>query len=62
MISVQDVADFFIDMSNNDKTNKYPMTIERLNMLLYFAQGWYLARYDEPLFLEDFYALPDLEE
>lgn len=53
MAKVQDVADFFIQLANEDK-EAHDMTNLRLNKLLYFAQGHYLAMYDEPLFEEDF--------
>lgn len=53
MKKAKDIANFFIDIVNNDKNNKYPMTNERLNTLLYFAQGWHLARYNKPLFEEE---------
>ena len=45
-----DVALFFIDLFNKD--NKYIITNLKLNKLLYFAQGWYLSKYNEPLFEE----------
>ena len=45
-----DVALFYIDLFNKD--NKYIITNLKLNKLLYFAQGWYLSKYNEPLFGE----------
>ena len=45
-----DVALFFIDLFNKD--NRYIITNLKLNKLLYFAQGWYLSKYNEPLFDE----------
>lgn len=59
MKKAKDVANFFVDLANSDKNNKYPMTNERLNMLLYFSQGWYLARYNKPLFEEKIEAWSD---
>lgn len=55
MITAMDVANFFIDLINNSKTDDQ-MTNLRINKLLYFAQGEYLAKYDKPLFEEDFEA------
>ena len=52
MAKVQDVAAFFIDLAQ--KQNEHGMgdlaTNMRVNKLLYFAQGWHLARYGRPLF------------
>jgi len=52
MASVQDVAKFFIDLAQkqNQQDSGDLMTNLRLQKLLYFAQGWHLARYDRPLF------------
>lgn len=61
MKKAKDITNFFIDLANSDKNNKYPMTNERLNMLLYFAQDWYLARYNKPLFEEEIEAWDDSE-
>ena len=47
MCRVHDVADFFIDSALNDPENN--MTNLRINKLLYFAQGWSLARLGRPL-------------
>lgn len=52
MITAMDVANFFIDLTNNSKTDD-KMTNLRINKLLYFAQGEYLAKYGTPLFDED---------
>lgn len=55
MKSASDIANFFIDIAI-----KVPdidlMTNLRLNKLLYFAQGEYLAKFNKPLFEEDFQA------
>ena len=55
MAKVQDVARFFIDLAQaqaahamGDKTTNL-----RLQKLLYFAQGRYMARYGKPLFQAD---------
>ena len=42
MCKVQDVADFFVDSALNDPEDN--MTNLRVNKLLFFAQGWSLAR------------------
>lgn len=52
MITAMDVANFFIDLTNNSKTDD-KMTNLRINKLLYFAQGEYLAKYGKPLFEDD---------
>lgn len=51
MCKVHDVADFFIDSALDDPENN--MTNLRINKLLYFAQGWSLARLGHPLFDDD---------
>ncbi len=51
MCKVHYVADFFIDSALNDPENN--MTNMRINKLLYFAQGWSLARYGKPLFTDE---------
>lgn len=50
MLSVYKVADFFIELAQNE--NEEFMTNLRLQKLLYFAQGWSLARNGRPLFSE----------
>lgn len=52
MANVQDVAKFFIDLAQKkaQQENGDLITNLRLQKLLYFAQGWYLARYGKPLF------------
>lgn len=55
MCKVQDVADFFVDSALNDPDDN--MTNLRVNKLLFFAQGWSLARRNgKPLFNDDFFA------
>ncbi len=55
MAKVQDVARFFVDLAQKQADNSCGdlMTNLRLQKLLYFAQGWYLARYGKPLFRDD---------
>ena len=52
MAKVQDVAKLFIEIaaSQNKSGNGDLMTNLRLQKLLYFAQGWCLARTGKPLF------------
>lgn len=52
MAKVQDVAKFLIEIaaSQNKAGNGDLMTNLRLQKLLYFAQGWSLARTGKPLF------------
>ena len=55
MANVHDVAQFFIGLANEQANNEQGdmMTNLRLQKLLYFAQGWHLARYGKPLFDDD---------
>ena len=55
MAKVQDVAKFFIGLANEQAEQNQGdlMTNLRLQKLLYFAQGWYLARYGKPLFSDE---------
>ena len=55
MTSAGCVANFFIDLANNDEYGD-GMTNMRLNKLLFFAQGHYYARTGQPLFNDDFEA------
>lgn len=52
MANVQNVARFFIDLAQRQAQNGRGdlMTNLRLQKMLYFAQGWHLARYGTPLF------------
>ena len=51
MLKAIDIANFFIDLANNDPDDC--MTNLRLNKLLYFAQSWCLVKLNRPLFEED---------
>ena len=51
MANVFDVADFFIQIANQSEDDQ--MTNLKLNKLLYYAQGVYLARTGRPLFDEN---------
>ncbi|NLJ65319.1 MAG: SocA family protein [Christensenellaceae bacterium] len=55
MAKVQDVVDFFVDTAQKkaEMQSGDLVTNLRLQKLLYFAQGWYLARYGKPLFEDD---------
>lgn len=48
MANVYDVADFFVRIANQSEDDQ--MTNLKLNKMLYFAQGAYLARTGRPLF------------
>lgn len=52
MADVKNVAAFFIDLAQkqNEADRGDLLTNMRLQKLLYFAQGWCLARYGKPLF------------
>ncbi len=51
MVSVFDVANTFISLGKNAPE---PITNMKLQKLLYYAQGWYLAITNNELFNEDF--------
>lgn len=53
MVKVQDIADYFIWLANY--TGSFISNL-KLQKLVYYAQAWYLAIHDEPLFDEDFEA------
>lgn len=55
MASVYDVANFFIELGQAQAEGGYgdPVTQLQLHKLLYFAQGWHLARFGKPLFQEE---------
>lgn len=55
MATVEDCANFLIELTNSDESSNL-MTGLRLNNLLYMAQGHYLSRYNMPLFEDDFNA------
>jgi uncharacterized phage-associated protein len=40
------VANFFLDLATENKTTLTPMKLQKL---IFFAHGWHLALYDEPL-------------
>ncbi|MDR1101370.1 MAG: DUF4065 domain-containing protein [Clostridiales bacterium] len=49
MADIYDIANFFIDVETDEQSG---ITNMKLNKLLYFAQGLFLARFDKPLFGE----------
>ena len=51
MIKALDVANFFVNLYRNSGNND--ITNLKLNKLVYFAQGCYLAKEGTPLFAED---------
>jgi len=51
MANVYDVADFFIELAGQDEEGE--ITNLKLNKLLYYAQGHYLAKTGKPLFDDD---------
>ena len=53
MLSCFDIADYFIGLAN--KTGSFISNL-KLQKLVYYAQAWHLALYDDPLFEEDFQA------
>ena len=58
MYSVLDIAKWFLNINRaqmNFEDSEY-ITNLKLQKLLYYAQGYYLARKNDPLFKEDFIA------
>jgi len=53
MLTCYDIAKYFIRLAN--ETGSYVSNL-KLQKLVYYAQAWYLAIYDTPLFEEDFEA------
>ena len=53
MFTCFDVANFFINLAN--ETGSYISNL-KLQKLVYYAQAWYLALYNDSLFPEDFQA------
>lgn len=58
MATANDVANFFIEIGQAQAIagTGDPVTPLQLEKLLYFAQGWHLARFAKPLFDDDFCA------
>lgn len=56
MARVKDTANFFIDIVNKSEDDQ--ITNLKLNKLLFYAQGCYLARTGHPLFREEIEAWP----
>ena len=54
MLTAYEAADFFIELTQSEEEEF--MTPLRLQKLLYFAQGWSLARHGRPLFHESIVA------
>jgi uncharacterized phage-associated protein len=53
-ISAVDVANFFISLANSSPEDD--ITNLKVNKLVYFAQGWNLAKYDATIFGDDIQA------
>ncbi len=53
-ITIFDVANFFLKIVDRDSGST--ITPLKLQKILYYAQGYYLAKFDKPLFNEDFQA------
>lgn len=53
-IKIEDIADVFLRIVDRDSGST--ITPLKLQKILYYAQGYYLAMYDKPLFDEDFQA------
>ena len=53
-ITIFDVANFFLKIVDRDSGST--ITPLKLQKILYYAQGYYLARFDKPLFDDDFQA------
>lgn len=53
-LTIFDVANYFLKIVDRDTGSA--ITPLKLQKILYYAQGYYLAMYDKPLFEEDFQA------
>ena len=53
-LNIFDVANFFLKIVDRDSGST--ITPLKLQKILYYAHGYYLANYDKPLFQEDFQA------
>lgn len=53
-IDIYDVANFFLKIVDRDAGST--ITPLKLQKILYYSQGYYLAKYGKPLFKEDFQA------
>ncbi|NJN22715.1 MAG: SocA family protein [Leptolyngbya sp. RL_3_1] len=53
MLSCFDIADYFVCLAN--ETGSFVSNL-KLQKLVYYAQAWHLALYQQPLFPEDFQA------
>lgn len=53
-LDIYDVANFFLKIVDRDSGST--ITPLKLQKILYYAQGYYLANYDKPLFEDDFQA------
>ena len=49
-----DIADFYISLANDIPDNQIDNL--KLNKLLFFAQGWYLSKFNRPLFSDEIQA------
>jgi uncharacterized phage-associated protein len=59
MASVTDVAKYIVRVAqDNSEDGEYDITPMKLQKLIYFCQGFYLAFFDAPLFDEDIQAWP----
>lgn len=54
MARAQDVAEYFIALAKHSGDTS--VTNLKIQKLVYYAQAWYLANFDKPLFEEDFQA------
>lgn len=54
MNSINDIVDYIIDRF--ERGGKNDLTMLKLQKLLYYAQAYYLANYNKPLFDEEFQA------
>lgn len=54
MVTVYDIANFFVDIQRDQPDSD--MTFEKLQMLVYYAQGFSLAILGHPLFSEELFA------
>ena len=58
MANVFDVANYFLNYADKDEASGELISNLKLQKLVYYAQGFYLALFEEPLFSEEIEAWP----
>jgi uncharacterized phage-associated protein len=58
LVNVLDVAKFFLFMAGKTEEENEPITNMKLQKLVYYAQGYFLAKFDKTLFNDEIKAWP----